>query len=65
MAILMYTSQGAIAFNLVLQNDAVPNKAALVKHFPKLSKGLKLLDSPYISFTTVIEDDAEDCENIS
>ena len=36
----------------------------LVNHFPKLPTEIKLIESPYINFTNVIEDDAHDCDNI-
>ena len=64
MVILTCTDQGAIMFSMALQKATVANKSMLAKRFPKLSKRLELLNSPYVSFTNGTEDDTEDCGGI-
>ena len=64
MSILTGSNQGATKFNLNLQKVAITNKSMLAKHIPKLSTRLKLIESPYVNFTNVTEEDIDDCNEI-
>ena len=64
MSILTGSNQGAIKFNLDIQKVAVINKTTLKRMFPKLPTGLKLIESPCVNFTSITEDDIDDCEDI-
>ena len=57
-------NQGAYPFNAELQALAYTVRPKLEKIYPRLSQGIQLRGTPYVTLTAVSEDDIEDYEEL-
>jgi len=57
-------TQGAYPFNADLQSAAYNERPKLDKIFPRLSQGILLRGTPYVTLTAVSEEDVELCDEL-